>query len=95
MSDAIDTVLDLRTGDAFTLRGRTFVRSGGCVSHYEGRMTLGVWNQLGREVTITVRATDRITVGVKPPHSGCYCPDDCNCRVSWRPTYCGCTGRHA
>lgn len=20
----------------------------------------------------------------------CYCPGDCNCRIEWRPTYCGC-----
>jgi len=24
----------------------------------------------------------------------CLCPDDCNCRASWRTTYCGC-GAHA
>jgi hypothetical protein len=22
----------------------------------------------------------------------CYCPDDCNCHYSWRPTLCGCQG---
>lgn len=60
-SDAIDLVLELRTGEAFTLRGRRFVRSGYYgVSHYEGRMVLPVWNERGREVRITVRAGDRV-----------------------------------
>lgn len=59
--DAIDLVLELRTGDAFLLRGRRFVRSGYCgVSHYEGRMVLPVWNDRGREVRITVKAGDTI-----------------------------------
>lgn len=63
--DAIDLVLELRTGDAFTLRGRRFVRSGYYgVSHYEGRMVLPVWNQAGRETRITVRATDNIELEV-------------------------------
>lgn len=59
--DTIDFVCELRTGEAFTLRGRTFTRSGySGVSHYEGRMTLPVWNASGREVVITVRATDKV-----------------------------------
>lgn len=59
--DAIDLVLELRTGDAFTLRGRRFVRSGYYgVSHYEGRMVLPVWNERGREVRVTVRTSDRV-----------------------------------
>lgn len=59
--DAIDQVLALRTGDSFTLRGRTFTVSGWSgVSHYEGRMVLPVWNERGREVRITVKTNDRI-----------------------------------
>lgn len=59
--DAIDLVCELRTGEAFTLRGRRFVRSGySGVSHYEGRMVLPVWNERGREVRVTVRAGDKV-----------------------------------
>lgn len=61
--DAIDQVLDLKLGEKFVLRGRTYSRSAyGSTTHYEGRMVLPVWNERGREVRITVKATDKVVL---------------------------------
>ena len=64
--DAIATVLDLRVGGSFTLRGRRWTISGygGSTIGADARgeyLRLRVWNDAGRETLVTVRPADRLT----------------------------------
>lgn len=63
MTDAIDRVIELRVGDRFVLRGRTFTLADYAGwSHYEGYSIVPVWNASGLSVKVQVRPHDRIEV---------------------------------
>lgn len=60
---AVDVIMDLRTGDAFKLRGRRFERSGYYnLTMGDGYMTIPVWNDRGREVLIKIKDTDHVEI---------------------------------
>ena len=63
MTDAIDVVLSLRTGDHFRLRGRKFVVEGyqGC-SNYGDYWLVPVWNERNQKRKIRVRPEDHIEI---------------------------------
>ena len=54
--DAIDVVLGLSVGDAFTVNGRTFTKRSYSTSGYaDGRMVFAVWNAKGHATGVTIR----------------------------------------
>lgn len=60
--DAIDVVLSLSVGDAFTVNGREFVKRSYSTSGYaeadgsDERLVFAVWNAKGQATGVTVRA---------------------------------------